>query len=153
MEKRIDALRQMIQRTLKERTEALETLREAVEVLQGEISRFEKDIEFYQRNLDAIAAGRFEVTEHGIAIAVEEREERRFSGKSIADASGEILKEAGTPLHVSEIWKRISEGGITSRAKRPTVSVAAALIRDERFENIGRNTFRIKGGTQQEFGI
>ena len=67
-----------------------------------------------------------------------------YADMTIADAGFEILKAAGRPLHVRNIWKRLQRGGKTFEAEKPILSVTAALLRDDRFENLGRNTFTIK---------
>lgn len=67
-----------------------------------------------------------------------------YADMSIANATFEILREKGIPLHVKTIWERLEQGGKISTAHKPTLSVTAALLRDERFQNIGGNKFRIK---------
>ena len=71
-------------------------------------------------------------------------EEQPYAEMSIADAAFELLKQVGRPLHVTRIWEELQRGGKTLEAKKPTLSVTGALLRDERFENLGKNTFRIK---------
>ena len=67
-------------------------------------------------------------------------------GLSIGDATAKILREEGPQLHADVIAKRLAQMG-----KRTTKqSVVSALIRDkERFENLGRNVFRLRVSTAE----
>jgi len=150
----VQSFRKWLQDQIGDREQGLETISQAKEALDKIASRLEGEKSFYQQELRAVIEGRVEVSREGIVISEEpEPKSTRFQGMKIADAVYEVLKEADHPLHVREIWDRISEGGVQSRAKKPWVSIAAALYRDDRFENLGRNTFQIKGGTQEGFGL
>jgi len=145
----IQSFRKWFEDQIGDREQDLETISQAKEALDKIASRLEEEKSLYQQQLRAVIEGRVEVSREGIVISEEaEPKSTRFQGMKIGDAAYEVLKEADRPLHVREIWDRISEGGVESRAKKPWVSIAAALYRDERFENLGRNTFRIKEGTQ-----
>jgi len=76
----------------------------------------------------------------------------RYEDLSIADAAYEVLKEAGVPLHAKRILAAILMGGKVISSKTPHISVSSALLRDDRFENIGGNTFRIKESARDEDG-
>jgi hypothetical protein len=68
---------------------------------------------------------------------------KRFEGKSITVAAAELLLEANRPLHVKEIWKGITEGGVASKAQKPLETLTSRLLRDKRFINIGSRTFKL----------
>lgn len=154
MEPGVVAFRRFWRRQVDDRLSEIEKLEGAISALSDIISRLREEADLYESNVAALEKGRYEVTKHGLRIYTEEAPEtKRFEGMKIADAAFQVLREAERPFHVREIWERISRGGIKSWAKKPTVSVAAALHRDERFENLGQNTFRIKGGTEQEFEV
>ena len=69
-----------------------------------------------------------------------------YAGLSIGDGTFAVLRKAGRPLHVTAIWEELQRGGKQLKAPKPTVSITGALLRDERFANIGSNTFTLKGG-------
>lgn len=59
---------------------------------------------------------------------------------SISDATEKVLTEAGRPLHVDVIFKRLSALG----KKTTKQSIVSALVRDKkRFVNLGRNTYKL----------
>jgi len=120
-------------------------MREAIDVLHRTIARFELDVRIYRERLERIDA---ELAEFEMA---EERElemgpeSDRFAGMKISDAAYQVLQEAGRGMHVSEIWEALSRGGLRLSAERPTLSVTTALLRDERFQRVGKNTYAIVG--------
>jgi hypothetical protein len=86
----------------------------------------------------------------GSDAAVAEPTGKRFANKSIAQAAFELLLEAGRPLHVRDIWKGITEGGIRSNATKPLESLTSRLVRDRRFVNIGHRTFKLTAWDRNE---
>jgi hypothetical protein len=65
------------------------------------------------------------------------------SPMSIADAAYTGLARAGGgPLHLSDILKQIQDADMaTMRGQTPQLSLASIMLRDERFQNLGRNTW------------
>lgn len=56
-----------------------------------------------------------------------------------------VLGEAGEPLHVKEIWRRLESGGFRSSATDPLRSVAAVAIRSPRLSKAAPNTYALVG--------
>jgi hypothetical protein len=65
----------------------------------------------------------------------------RFFDRTIPQAATLILREAGGPLHVNEIYNRLIEGGFSFTGNNPTISVAVSLNRNSRFRKIAPGTF------------
>ena len=65
----------------------------------------------------------------------------RFEKSTIAEASETVLAEAGTPLHVTDIFRRLLAGGLQLRGHNPTVSITCALNRDEKFRRVAPATY------------
>ena len=65
----------------------------------------------------------------------------RFFDRTIPQAATLILREAGGPLHVNEIYNRLMEGGFSFTGNNPTISVAVSLNRNSRFRKIAPGTF------------
>jgi hypothetical protein len=65
----------------------------------------------------------------------------KYFGLSVPQAAALLLKEAGTPMHVRELYLRLQEGGMRIRAKAPITSIAISLRRDRRFRKVAPNTF------------
>jgi hypothetical protein len=62
---------------------------------------------------------------------------------TIADAAFTILRRAGGgPLHLSEVLRRIQAENLANLGgQTPQLSLASILLRDERFQNLGKNTW------------
>jgi len=73
----------------------------------------------------------------------------RYEDLTIAGAAYEVLKEVNVPLHAKRILAAIVMGGKVISSKTPLISVTSTLIRDDRFENIGGNTWRIKDSVRE----
>ena len=69
-------------------------------------------------------------------------EQNGYKNINLPDASYEVLKEAGTPLHARDIAHRVNE---TFGKSTNFNSIAASLPteRGHRFKNIGGNTFKL----------
>ena len=52
-----------------------------------------------------------------------------------------LLREAGEPLHVNEIYNRLMEGGFNFTGHNPTISIAVSLNRNGRFRKVAPGTF------------
>ena len=65
----------------------------------------------------------------------------RFFDRTIPQAATMILREAGGPLHVNEIYNRLLEGGFSFTGHNPTISIAVSLNRNTRFRKVAPGTF------------
>jgi HB1, ASXL, restriction endonuclease HTH domain len=65
----------------------------------------------------------------------------RFYDRTIPQATTLILREAGGPLHVNEIYNRLIEGGFSFTGNNPTISIAVSLNRNSRFRKVAPGTF------------
>lgn len=65
----------------------------------------------------------------------------RFADRTITQACTLLLKEAGIPLHVNELYNLLVAGGMEFKGNNPTISVAVSLNRNRRFRKVGPGTF------------
>lgn len=65
----------------------------------------------------------------------------RFVDRTIPQAATMLLREAGEPLHVNEIYNRLVEGGFMFTGHNPTISIAVSLNRNGRFRKVAPGTF------------
>ncbi len=65
----------------------------------------------------------------------------KYVGKSVPEATYEILRESNRAMHAKELLQRLAEGGLQIKGKTPLTSVATSLKRDKRFRKVGPNTF------------
>jgi hypothetical protein len=65
----------------------------------------------------------------------------RFFERTITYATAVLLREAGGPLHVNEIYNRLLEGGFQFTGNNPTISIAVSLNRNRRFRKVAPGTF------------
>ncbi len=65
----------------------------------------------------------------------------RFADRTITQACTLLLREAGYPLHVNELYKLLVSGGMEFKGNNPTISVAVSLNRNRRFKKVGPGTF------------
>ena len=65
----------------------------------------------------------------------------RFFERTIPQATAVLLREAGGPLHVNEIYNRLLEGGFQFSGQHPTISIAVSLNRNRRFRKVAPGTF------------
>ena len=65
----------------------------------------------------------------------------RFFDRTIPQATAMLLKEAGGPLHVNEIYNRLLEGNFQFTGQNPTISIAVSLNRNRRFRKVAPGTF------------
>ena len=65
----------------------------------------------------------------------------RFLDRSIPQATAVLLREAGGPLHVNEIYNRLIEGNFQFTGQHPTISIAVSLNRNRRFRKVAPGTF------------
>lgn len=65
----------------------------------------------------------------------------RFVDRTITQACTLLLREAGQPLHVNELYNLLVAGGMEFKGNNPTISVAVSLNRNRRFRKVGPGTF------------
>jgi len=68
----------------------------------------------------------------------------RFSDLTITQCCTLLLREAGGPLHVNELYNLLVSGGFKFKGANPTISVAVSLSRNTRFRKVGPGTFDLK---------
>ena len=67
----------------------------------------------------------------------------RFNDFRIPQAATIILREADSPLHVSEIYRRMAEGGFEFRGQHQLITLAVSLSRSKRFRKVAPGTFEL----------
>ena len=79
-----------------------------------------------------------------------------LSGLTLHDAAARVLEQAGIPLHVKELGKRIKGGGWkhprsrNARREQIQFQLAARLPRyPDRFQRVAPNTFGLKGWSER----
>jgi len=77
----------------------------------------------------------------GISSPIIEPVNRRFADRTIAQACTLLLREAGRPLHVNEIYRLLVAGGMQFKGNNPTISIAVSLNRNRRFKKVAPGTF------------
>ena len=65
----------------------------------------------------------------------------RFSDRTITQACTLLLREAGRPMHVNELYNLLIAGGMEFKGNNPTISVAVSLNRNRRFIKVEPGTF------------
>jgi hypothetical protein len=65
----------------------------------------------------------------------------RFSDRTITQACTPLLREAGKPLHVNELYNLLVAGGMEFKGNNPTISIAVSLNRNRRFRKVEPGTF------------
>lgn len=72
-----------------------------------------------------------------------ESNSERFLDRTIPQAAAMLLREAGSPLHVNELYNRLLEGGFQFTGQNPTISIAVSLNRNGRFRKVAPGTFEL----------
>jgi hypothetical protein len=67
----------------------------------------------------------------------------RFNDFRIPQAATIVLREAGCPLHVSEIYRRMADGGFEFRGQHQLITLAVSLSRSKRFRKVAPGTFEL----------
>jgi len=67
----------------------------------------------------------------------------RFNDFRIPQAATIVLREANRPLHVSEIYRRLADGGFEFRGQYHLISLAVSLTRSKRFRKVAPGTFEL----------
>jgi beta-phosphoglucomutase-like phosphatase (HAD superfamily) len=72
--------------------------------------------------------------------------QHQFVGMRIREAAAAVLAQAGAPLHVTEILKRMQAGGVTIASQSPVNTVVSTLVRNTgTFHRTDPNTFELLG--------
>ena len=64
-----------------------------------------------------------------------------YSNLTIPQATAALLRDAGVPLHVNEIYEQLLAGGFVFSGHNPTISIAVSLNRNPRFSKVSPGTF------------
>ena len=67
----------------------------------------------------------------------------RFSDLTITQACKILLREAGGPLHVNELYNLLIAGGLRFKGNNPTISIAVSLSRNKNFKKVDPGTFEL----------
>ncbi|MBO0797734.1 MAG: hypothetical protein J2P31_02830 [Blastocatellia bacterium] len=67
----------------------------------------------------------------------------RFNDFRIPQAATIVLREANRPLHVSEIYRRMADGGYEFRGQHQLITLAVSLSRSKRFRKVAPGTFEL----------
>lgn len=73
----------------------------------------------------------------------EMRSNVRFADFRIPQAATIVLREADCPLHVSDIYQRLAEGGFEFRGQHQLITLAVSLSRSKRFRKVAPGTFEL----------
>lgn len=65
----------------------------------------------------------------------------RFADLTITQACKLLLREAGGPLHVNELYNLLIAGGMRFKGNNPTISIAVSLNRNRQFRKVDPGTF------------
>jgi hypothetical protein len=65
----------------------------------------------------------------------------RLADRTITQACTMLLREAGGPLHVNELYNSLLEEGFEFHGNNPTISIAVSLNRNRRFRKVAPGTF------------
>lgn len=65
----------------------------------------------------------------------------RFNDRTITQACTLLLREAGGPLHVNDLYNMLISGGMKFKGNNPTISIAVSLNRNRRFKKVDPGTF------------
>lgn len=68
----------------------------------------------------------------------------RFADFRIPQAATIVLREANEPLHVSEIFRRMAQGGFEFRGQHQQITLAVSLTRSNRFRKVAPGTFELE---------
>jgi hypothetical protein len=73
----------------------------------------------------------------------EKKSNVRFNDFRIPQAATIVLREAQRPLHVSEIYRSMAEGGFEFRGQHQLITLAVSLSRSKRFRKVAPGTFEL----------
>jgi len=159
-----------LQRSLSENREAkrkikirLAELEAEAEMLRSQMATFEAIIgqtelalrrvlfpdEDQSQRIDSRLASDAEIEAEVASIERTERSGNvRFNDFRIPQAATIILREANSPLHVSEIYRRMADGGYEFRGQHQLITLAVSLSRSKRFRKVAPGTFELNPNYQ-----
>jgi HB1, ASXL, restriction endonuclease HTH domain len=155
-----------LQRSLSENREAkrkiktrLAELEAEAEMLRSQLATFNAVIEQTELALrrvlfpndkvsgyDAVELRATEVEIEAEVAKIERTEQAsnvRFNDFRIPQAATIVLREANRPLHVSEIYRRMADGGYEFRGQHQLITLAVSLSRSKRFRKVAPGTFEL----------
>jgi hypothetical protein len=101
-------------------------------------------------------APEFQAPDIEAAVAEARKSEKdgnvRFNDFRIPQAATIVLREANGPLHVSDIYRRMAEGGFEFRGQHQLITLAVSLSRSKRFRKIAPGTFELNPLYQTQAG-
>lgn len=111
--------------------------------------RLETAIEMYRLEFGAEPEAAKEVSPTPLELG---GRRRRSDGSSWNQVVAQVLTDAGSPLHLNDIWTRIEATGFETGSKDPLRSLASVLVRHPEVHRTGRNTYALKslGAQPQE---
>lgn len=71
---------------------------------------------------------------------------RHRGGVSWNGAVERVLRDAGRPLKVGEVWERLSAEGFATGAKDPKRALATILVRHPHVERVAPSTYALRNG-------
>jgi hypothetical protein len=74
----------------------------------------------------------------------------RLDGPSWNESVGRALRDAGEPLHINELWRRLVDAGFETEAKDPIRALASVLVRHPDVHRTEPNTYAITGADEKE---
>lgn len=104
-------------------------MRSNVQDIQSRDYRRDNSIAYLNQNRPKLVQQDFEPTS------------TRFSDRTITQSCTLLLREAGRPLHVNELYNMLVSGGMKFKGNNPTISVAVSLSRNSRFRKVDPGTF------------
>lgn len=131
------------------------TLKNLLADYDRHIAEAEKKVRTSQKEVERLrelrnAAALLWADETGKTIQISTAE-NPFTGMSVTDAVAMVFRQRGNdPMHANDITKAVREGGWASKAKNPKLTVVGAIFRDNRFEKLGGNKFRLRPEEKSE---
>lgn len=122
----------------------LDTL--SIDELQSEIRRRERHVKTLERRreklLEQLAMVDEEIAAHGGTIAVGEGRKRPRNDQNLADALVDLLRDQ--TLNVTSIAEEVQKAGYRTTSPNFRTIVNQTLIKDKRFERVGRGLYTAK---------
>ena len=105
--------------------------------------RLETAIEMYRLEFGTEPEAAKDVRPAAVGLTTGRRR-HRGDGSSWNQIVSQVLVDAGSPLHLNEIWRRIADTGFETGSKDPLRSLASVLVRHPDVYRAGRNTYALK---------
>ena len=102
--------------------------------LQENLSRLRVQLDFVERALSAGAKG---------PATPAEASDENVSKPNVSDRIFEILRDAGQPLHVTEIRNRYVAKGFTVPGQGTESNLLVYIVRDSRFLRVSKGTYAL----------